>query len=182
MKKVLIVLLLCFLLPGCGARDTGNDAGQTPCDPASDGAVSETGPLTNGDFAGPDEVIVDMAVPSTVANMDRWTAFQRAAAAGTPDEVTLYLIYPEAAGALCLRFDGEQYLLEEEDRETAFRYLLVSEETDPPPAALYRSATHFLLSDDPEMTCERYFAHMVSSASDPDFPRTRNLFTIYRDE
>ena len=130
----------------------------------------------------PMEVIVDMAVPSTVANMDRWTAFQRAAAAGTPDEVTLYLIYPEAASALRLRFDGEKYLLEDEGRETAFRYLLVSEETDPPPAALYRSATHFLLSDDPEMTCERYFAHMVSSASDPDFPRTRSLFTVYHDK
>ena len=156
--------------------------GLTLYDPASDASVQEAGLLSEDAKAAPGEVLGDLTEPGGVVGMDRWTAFQEAAAAGTPDEVTLYLIYPEAAGALCLRFDGEQYLLEEEDRETAFRHLLVSEETNPPPTALYRSATHFLLSDDPEMTCERYFAHMVSSATDPDFPRTRSLFTVYHDK
>ena len=165
-------------------RAAGTDRlfGLTMYDPAADTPVSEVSLLTDPAAAGPDEVFVDLTEPGGVANADRWTAFQKAAAAGKADQITLYLLYPEAADALQLRFDGQQYLLEEEGRQTAYGHLLVSEESTPPPAALYRSATHFLLSDDPEMTFERYFAHLVSSTLDPDFPRTRSLFSIYRYE
>ncbi len=150
-------------------------------DPVSGESIQQIRQLQDT-AAAPDEILVDMTGPGSVTGLDRWTAFQQASAAGRTDRVTLYLLYPEAAFALVLRFDGSRYLLEDEGRETAYSYLLVCEETDPPAAANYLSATHFLLSDDPEMTWERYFAHMVSSAQDPNFPKTRTLFSVYRSE
>ena len=52
---------------------------------------------------------------------------------------------------------------------------------DPPASAKFRRATHYLLSEDPTMTWERYMARMVSSAAPPgdEFPATASLFTVY---
>ena len=107
-----------------------------------------------------------------------------AAEAGQPDEITIRLFYKykngEAGSSLGLHFDGEQFWLRDEDRLTSYKYLLVSEQNDPPAQAKYKTATHFLLSDDPKMTQERFFSHMVSSTFQPDFPATTSLFRLYR--
>ena len=38
--------------------------------------------------------------------------------------------------------------------------------------------THYLLSDDPDMTYRRYLNNILSSIPDPDFPNTRFLFSL----
>ena len=170
-------------------------------EPGTGELIAETGPLAGAhlfdyaennpprelpfaDETEPDVVTVFEVVPSVMINAGRWEAFQAAAEAGQPDEITIRLFYKyssgEAGTSLGLRFDGTFFRLQDEDRLNSYKYLLVSEQNDPPAQARFKTATHFLLSDDPEMTQDRYFSHMVSSALQPDFPATRSVFTLYR--
>ncbi len=129
---------------------------------------------------GPDDVFVSLGSNHSLHNMERWERFTANAASGTPDEVTLWLRYDEGTYELQLRFDGERFHLTDEGRKSDYACLLRCEETDPPARASYQSATHWILSDDPDMTYERYFAHMVSSVLDPTFPNTHHLFSVYQ--
>ena len=92
------------------------------------------------------------------------------------------LIYSEGAYDLELRYDGSLYTLVDEGRSASFPHLIVDVETDPPARVKFHHAVHYLLSQDPEMTQQRYFAHMVSSAYQPEFPETRGLFSLYDTE
>ena len=94
--------------------------------------------------------------------------------------MTLRLGYDEGLYELQLRYDGERFRLTDEGRESNYACLLRCEETDPPAQALYQSAVHWILSDDPEMTFERCFNRLVSSTLDPSFPNTRILFSLYQ--
>ena len=139
--------------------------------------------LPFADKAEPDVVTVFEYVPSVMINAGRWEAFRAAAEAGQPDEITIRLFYKyssgEAGASLGLRFDGTFFRLQDEDRLTSYKYLLVSDQNEPPAQAKFKTATHYLLSDDPDMTHDRYFSHMVSSVWDQDFPATRSVFTLY---
>jgi hypothetical protein len=112
--------------------------------------------------------------------LERWERFTANAEAGRPDEVTLRLGYEEGTFTVQLRYDGERFRLTDEGRESNYACLLRCEETDPPAQALYQSAVHWILSDDPEMTYERCFNRLVSSTLDTSFPNTRLLFSLYQ--
>lgn len=129
---------------------------------------------------GPDDVFVAMGSKPGTSNLERWDRFTANAEAGNPDEVTLWLSFEEGLYALQLRYDGERFRLTDEGRKSDYACLLRCEETDPPAQATYQSATHWILSDDPEMTYERYFSRIVSSTLIPDFPNTRLLFSTYQ--
>ncbi|MBQ9373939.1 MAG: hypothetical protein IJU06_03945 [Oscillospiraceae bacterium] len=129
---------------------------------------------------GPDDVFISMGSEPGSEGLERWERFTANAEAGRPDEVTLRLGYEEGVFAVQLRYDGERFRLTDEGRESNYACLLRCEETDPPAQALYQSAVHWILSDDPEMTYERCFNRLVSSTLDPSFPNTRLLFSLYQ--
>ena len=131
----------------------------------------------------PDRVTVDSReIPTVTENLERWQRFVETIQGGQADAVTLRLIYSEGAYDLELAYDGSQYTLEDEGRSASFPHLIVDVETDPPARVKFHHAVHYLLSQDPEMTQQRYFAHMVSSAYQPEFPETRGLFSLYDTE
>ena len=131
----------------------------------------------------PDRVTVDCReIPTVMENQARWQRFLETTQGGEADAVTLRLIYSEGAYDLELNYDGSLYTLVDEGRSASFPHLIVDVETDPPAQVRYHHAVHYLLSQDPEMTQQRYFAHMVSSAWQPDFPETRGLFSLYDTE
>lgn len=80
-------------------------------------------------------------------------------------------IYDGGAFTRELSYDGTRFTLSTEDRASVYPYLLTC------PDARAESTVHYLLSEDPDMTQERYFSHLVSAISDPDFPDTKALFT-----
>lgn len=133
--------------------------------------------------ADADTVTVDQRErPAAVENAARWERFLEAAKEGEADAVVLRLIYGEDTYELPLSYDGGVYTLEDEGRISVFRYLIASvEEPEPQAPAQARSAVRYLLSDDPDMTYQRYFSYMVSSAYHPDFPNTRSLFVLYKE-
>ena len=105
--------------------------------------------------------------------------FLAAVEQGEECEVRLRMLYEAGEWDLTLRYDGEVFHLDD-GAAGVFRYLIVDEVDDPPASASFRRAVHYLLSEDPDMTWERYFARMVSSAApQDDFPATASLFTIY---
>lgn len=128
----------------------------------------------------PDTVTVDgRSIPTLVQNMERWEAFLETTARGETDAVTLRQIYDDGSFLLSLSYDGGVYTLTDEGKRSSYRYLIVSEDDDPPAQARFRRAVHYLLSDDLAMSSQRYFAHIVSSVYDPSFPNTRSVFTVY---
>lgn len=128
----------------------------------------------------PDRVSVDVReIPTATENLERWQRFLETTQRGEADAVTLRLIYSEDAFDLELAYDGSRYTLKDGELSQSFPYLIVDDETDPPAQARFSHAIHYLLSEDPEMTQQRYFSHMVSSAWQPEFPNTRGLFSLY---
>ena len=90
------------------------------------------------------------------------------------------MVYSSGAFLQELRYDGRVFTLTGAGREQVYSRLITSPEDRPRNPAAYSAAIHYLLSEDPDMTWERYFSHMVSSVWDPDFPPTETLFTVYR--
>lgn len=131
---------------------------------------------------GPRDLIrVSGEIPTQVENLERWEAFL-AAEADQYARVDLLVEYPESSSRLTLIRDarGLYTLTDREGNARSYPYLLCSRETDPPATARFHQATHYLLSEDPEMSWERYFAHMVSSFWDPEFPASASVFTVYQ--
>lgn len=117
--------------------------------------------------------------PTRIENEALWERFLAAVEQGEECEVRLRMLYEAGEWDLTLRYDGEVFHLDD-GAAGVFRYLIVDEVDDPPASASFRRAVHYLLSEDPDMTWERYFARMVSSAApQDDFPATASLFTIY---
>ena len=145
--------------------------------------ADEAGPLAMNYWSPdeqPDLIVIREDVPSTLLNGKRWDDFLASAAAGTPDAVQLLLVYSSGAFLQELRYDGRVFTLTGAGREQVYSRLITSPEDRPRNPAAYSAAIHYLLSEDPDMTWERYFSHMVSSVWDPDFPPTETLFTVYR--
>lgn len=114
-----------------------------------------------------------------VANEARWQAFLAAADRGEADAVTLRTVNGTAFSEVALSFDGQVYTAADENGSEAYACLAVSAEGPRSAQDKFSSAVYYLLSDDPEMTWDRYFGQKIASKPDPDFPRTRNLFTVY---
>ena len=114
-----------------------------------------------------------------VVNEARWQAFQESAARGKADAVTLRTVNGTAFTEVALSFDGQVYTAADENGSEAYACLAVSAEGPRSAQDKFSSAVYYLLSDDPEMTWDRYFGQKIASKPDPDFPRTRNLFTVY---
>ena len=127
-----------------------------------------------------DSVIVHQEEnPTRIENEALWERFLAAVEQGEECEVRLRMLYEAGEWDLTLRCDGEVFHLDD-GAAGVFRYLIVDEVDDPPASASFRRAVHYLLSEDPDMTWERYSARMVSSAAlQDDFPATASLFTIY---
>lgn len=145
--------------------------------------ADEAGPLAMNYWSPdeqPDLIVIREDVPSTLLNAKRWDDFLASAAAGTPDAVRLLLVYSSGAFLQELRYDGRVFTLTGAGREQVYSRLITSPEDRPRNPAACSAAIHYLLSEDPDMTWERYFSHMVSSVRDPDFPPTETLFTVYR--
>lgn len=144
-------------------------------DPAAQ-TETQAGPLAQNYWSSeeqPDLIVIRQNKETTLLNAKRWDTFLASAAAGNPDAVQLLMIYDSGAFVRSLRYDGSVFTLTEAGRETVYPYLITS------PDQRSGSTVHYLLSDDPNMTQERYFGHMVSSVWDPDFPDTTTLFTVY---
>lgn len=119
----------------------------------------------------------------SVLNRERWNAFLERTGKGEPDALQLRFNADPGADEL-LSYNGTVYTLSGQSGTQRYGHLiadleLVERDAAPPTQAAYDSAIHYLLSDDPEMTMERYFRHIASSILDPDFPRTRLLFSSY---
>lgn len=119
----------------------------------------------------------------SVLNRERWNAFLERTGKGEPDALQLRFNADPGADEL-LSYNGTVYTLSDQSGTQRYGHLiadleLVERDAASPTQAAYDSAIHYLLSDDPEMTMERYFRHIASSILDPDFPRTRLLFSIY---
>lgn len=90
--------------------------------------------------------------------------------------ITIYESYEGISYTSTLTYTGEKFILSDGESEEEYRYL-VYDRKDLPSGAKYDFAEYFLLSDDPEMTSERYFDSMVSSILQTDFPRTRIVYS-----
>lgn len=62
------------------------------------------------------------------------------------------------------------------DAETGSRFQTLDPETEG--VSLVKPKIHYLLSNDPDMTWERYWNHLLSDTSDPSFPDTVELFFV----
>ena len=137
-------------------------------------------------FAEPDVICVLQRVEASTitANEPRWEAFLERTAGGMPDAVTIRRINIDAQNkdgvALSLAYDGQVYTVTDEDGSESFPYLIVSTEEAPSAQAKYSSAVYYLLSEDPDMTWQRYFGQKVAASPDPDTPKSRTLFNVYR--
>ena len=133
-----------------------------------------------------------------VENEARWNAFLETTARGEPDQVNLRIaaqaydtnMKRAELSELYLSYDGSVYTINDENGDQCYSCLIVDVEHEP--AALswnynfnlgtgLGTLTHYLLSDDPSMTWVRYFHHLTSNTADPNFPATRILFSVYRD-
>ena len=210
MKRIIVFLLLCLGLTGCAlspepkasmeapslpvpaAPDTGLqwDLGsRTPTGSESETAwapdiwesVPSPGPSADVELDADVVIIHQEANPTAIENEPRWEDFLAAVELGEECEVRLRMVYGAGEWDLHLRYDGKVFNLTDEDRVTSYRYLLIDREDEPPAGSSFRQATHYLLSDDPNMTWERYMARMVSSYVLPgdEFPATMSLFTMY---
>ena len=116
---------------------------------------------------------------TTVVNEARWEAFRKTAEAGSPDTVTLRTVSGTRALDRTLSYDGKVYTVSDKNGSEDYA-CLITESGEPRSAQdKFSSAFYCLLSDDPEMSWDRYFAQKITSKPDSDFPRTCNLFTVY---
>ena len=118
-------------------------------------------------------------IPTQISAPARWERFLAACERGEPDRVKLHLSCAEGAFDLLLDYDGSLYRMTDESGTRTYQHLIVSREDEPPANAAFRHAVHYLLSDDADMTHQRWFSCMVSSAMIPDFPPTAAIFTVY---
>ncbi|MBQ1411435.1 MAG: hypothetical protein IIY94_09185 [Oscillospiraceae bacterium] len=168
----------------------------TPCWFTTDGKLLAVTPMTaaqitdllSGEAFSPleaDTILVTLGdTPSTVQNQARWNAFLETTSRKLPDAVTIRYGSQED-DSLYLSYDGTAYTLFEQGSATCYQYLIIGTELlqqDTPSQAAYQSAIHYLLSDSQEMNSKKYWAHILSSTLDPDFPNTRLLFSIYLPE
>ena len=125
------------------------------------------------------------AKSTVVGNFARWEAFTSAASRGEPDAVTLRWATVRDVGNLkggsqSVYFDGKTYTLTNTDGSANYAHLIFGTEDHPPAESTYSSVSYCLLSDDPEMTWERYTGSEEFGIGATDFPGTALLFTIYR--
>lgn len=136
-------------------------------------------------FAGKDTVCVvkKLENDTQIVNEVRWQSFLETAARGEPDALTLRIAGAQgmraSAQVLTLSYDGKVYTISDENGSEDYACLIVDSEGPRSAQDKFSSAVYCLLSDDPEMSWDRYFAQKIVSKPDPDFPRTRNLFTVY---
>lgn len=131
-----------------------------------------------------DSVFVFDGVPTRIINERRWQSFLTATENGQSDALTLcrHDVEDESTDdRLHLSYDGKLFTLDDGEQKLSYPYLLISEENNPPAQASFHHAIYYLLSEDPEMSWSRYFAHMISSQFQPDFPPTTVIFTRYID-
>lgn len=164
MKRFLI-LLLCLLLAGCAAPV------ETP--------AQETDPSESRELR---LVIND----GHVEDPWDWNWFYHVTTWGEGEpmdrsmSIHITNIYPDAGTfESTLSYDGSVYTLKTEDGIKTYPYLIYSPQQMPPQSE-YDYAEHFLLSQDPDMTYDRYFKAMLSSAK-VAIPDTWVVYTDYLD-
>ena len=136
--------------------------------------------LTAGEPVFPRSITVDQSsIPTVIAGQELLEAFVQKTADGEADALWVTTLYSDAVSRILLRYDGSVYTVTEQEGTRTYCCLIVSEENDPPSTARFRSAVHYLLSDDPKMDHDRYFRHMISSTYDPLFPNTTAVVTVY---
>ena len=106
-----------------------------------------------------------------------WADFENSTAAGREAKVRIYQMYAYQGGVYTvneLSYDGSTFLLQFYDSKGGdeylfsrnYRYLVKSlYQPDPENSNL---SLHYLLSDNPNVTAEGYWAHMFSSCYSPD--------------
>ena len=176
MKRALFsALLLCLLLAGCGEAVPAPmpTLASLPQPIAPETVGSNVITVTTGIIA-PEQRGID--------NERRWQDFLTAAEDGKPDELIIHSIHCgsgiKTEHYIQLRFDGERYWVEDENGAASYPYLLACREDDLPAQEGASNTTHYLLSENPDMTWNRYFDHALSSQYQPDFPATTVLFSI----
>lgn len=161
MKRLLITLLvLALTLPGC-AR------------------VVEPAPSQFVHFQLPASILILVEDGQITSGMESWADYRLFQDENVAITIHSHYTDPEATYECTLTYDGKFHLTDSEG-EQVYDYLISSAKQSPPHQAPYNYAEHWLLSDDPDMTWDRYLSHMLSSTYDPDFPNTRSLFADYR--
>ena len=173
MKRFLALsLVLLLLLSGCGAEELkiAETTGSLICD--------------EEDFVSADSQYLDLEITwgsneeavqrAAFGNMK---TFYDSCIFGRPGQLTInYHYVGEEESSILIRFDGEKYTVTDEGQEKEYAHLIYSGNETPQLSSVdYMEC--FLLSDDPEMTGERYFDHLVSSVLNQSFPATRLLLS-----
>lgn len=100
--------------------------------------------------------------------------------------VSIEIVNTRSEDVLCstLSFDGTSYTLTDADGSRSYRHLLYSTQ-QLPESGEYDFAEYYLLSDDPEMTADTYYAAIVSSTESGIAPTEivySDFFTFSRAE
>ncbi len=156
MKRIFLLCLSLLLLSGCSANL------ETP---------------TSEDVAEK-ELSIAMEDSVVVSDLNGWKNFLLLSDFGERAEISISRTYDAETYYSTLSYDGEKYTLTEEDGVRSYKHLVYSCQ-NMPAQSKYDFAEYYLLSDDPEMTAERYFSHLASSMFQPDFPATTVVYTDY---
>ena len=119
--------------------------------------------------------IVDGCVTSETYD---WLTFEHKCRSGEKAEISISRTYEDKTYRSTLSYDGEKYTLTEEDGVRCYKHLVYSCQ-NMSDQSNYDFVEYYLLSDDPEMTIDRYFTHLASSVLQPDFPATTVIYTDY---
>ena len=153
------------------------DSSEDASEPAPSGADAPDSPSAD------DTELVTVhqeEIPTRLENRALWERFLADVARGEECEVRLRMLYEGGEWDLVLGYDGERFHIND-GAVGVYSYLIVDENRDPPAGAAWRRATHYLLSEDPDMTWEQYMARTLSSYAPPaeQLPAASSLFTVY---
>lgn len=99
---------------------------------------------------------------------------------GKPMELTIHTITEEGDFSTHVLFDGKRYTVTDEKGEKTYPYLVYSVLDTQEDSSRIDGSGYYLLSDDPEMTAQRYWDYMISSMLVPSFPDTYLLFCDFK--
>lgn len=161
MKRYFVFCLaLLLLLSGCAANV------ENPTTEATTEAITDK------------ELSVAMEDGVLVSGLNDWHNFYFLHTYGETAEISINSTYDGVTYRSTLSYDGERYTLSEEDSTRSYKHLIYSSQ-NLPAQSNYDFAEYYLLSDDPEMTAERYFNYMVSSTFQPGFSATTIVLSDY---